>query len=120
MFEKHEPFFNNVFKASELRLPKPKPEPPPRPKVSVTIVKRDNKSELENNFDKVLGQLLANGEKEKAYMLQQVFENSRDFSIDLINKINGIDKSNEMSAADGTALLLRLDLTKKSVSSDKK
>ena len=112
MFEKHENYFENVFKASDLRLPKPKPKPPPPPNVSVTIVKRDNKSELENNFDKVLGQLLADGEKEKAYMLQQVFQNSRDFSIDLINKINGKDKSNEMSVADGTALLLRLDLTK--------
>ena len=33
-------------------------------------------------------------------------------SVDLINKINGKDKSNQMSATDATAFLLRLDLSK--------
>ena len=116
MFEKNEVFFNKYFKASDLRLPKvrvEKPKPKPKkPNVTVTIFKRDDKPDVENDLDKVLENLIKNGQPEKAYLIQQVYENSTDFAVDLIHKLNGTDKSNVMTPIDGTALLLRLNLSK--------
>ena len=86
-------FFNGAFIASDLRKSAPKVEVP-----KVTIVKRDDKSDIEKQLDNVLESLVASGHNEKAFLIQKIFENSSDFSVDLINKMNGKDLSNEMSA----------------------
>ena len=104
-------FFNGAFAASDLRKSTPKTEVP-KPAIKVTIIQRDDKSEGEKLLDNLLETLLASGQKEKAYMIQQIHEKSTEFSVDLINKINGKDHSKEMSATDATAFLLRLDLSK--------
>ena len=94
-------FFNGAFAASDLRKSTPKAEVQ-KPVVKVTIVKRDDKTEVEKQLDTLLETLLASGQKEKAYMIQQIYEKSNDFSVDLINKINGKDHTNQMSATDAT------------------
>ena len=99
-------FFNGGFVASDLR------QSAPKPKIKVTIEKRDDKSEVEKQLDTLLESLVALGQNEKAFLIQKIYEKTSDFSMDLINKIDGKDLSNEMSATDATAFLLRLDLSK--------
>ena len=109
MFEKHHKFFDGNFVASDLRKCATKNE---KSKVSVTIVKNENKPEIEKQLDFVLESLVASGQKEKAYLIQQIYEKNTDFSVDIINKINGKDLSNEMSATADAPALPRLDPSK--------
>ena len=94
-------FFNGAFAASDLRKSTPKAEVQ-KPVVKVTIIKRDDKTDVDKQLDTLLETLLASGQKEKAYMIQQIYEKSTDFTVDLINNINGKDHSKEMSATDAT------------------
>ena len=108
LLEEKSEFFDGIFVASDLR--KSVKKEPSKPKV--IIEKREGKSEVEKQLDNLLESLVALGQNEKAFLIQKIFQNTSDFSVDIINKINGKDLSNEMSATDATALLLRLDLSK--------
>ena len=121
MFKKK--FFDGHFVISDLKKTVSKPEVPvPKPLrlPKVTIVRREDKPQIEKDLDNLLEGLLKSGQKEKAYLIQQIFEKPKDFSEDVIRKIQGKDKSNVMTPTDATAFLLREDLTKQQYQTIKK
>ena len=105
---KHSEFLSKTYSKSDLVKTGKKYKPP-------------TKETIDSHMQEILHFLKYNGQKEKAYVLEAVYNGSADLPVKLKKVIDEVpDKSRQMSPLDATALILRSDLKKEQYEDIKK
>ena len=106
--KKHCDFLSKTYSKSDLVKTGKKYKPP-------------KKETIDSHMEEILHFLKYNGQKEKAYVLEAVYNGSADLPVKLKKVIDEVpDKSRQMSPLDATALILRSDLKKEQYEDIKK
>ena len=96
-------------------MQKPKPGKPKKPdKVTVTVIEQINSnSDVIEFMEKVVEHFMKIGLPEKAQLLKEVFDRPETFALGIRSHLEGKkNDASELSAEEGLATLLRLDLSR--------
>ena len=113
MFDNHKTIFDASYTKADLQKPRPG-KPKKSDKVTVTIVEKINSnSDVIDSMEKVVEHFIKIGLPEKAQLLKEIFDRPETFALGIMDHLKDKkNKASELSAEEGLATLLRLDLSR--------